>query len=301
MLESLRSDAATLHEWLLDRLDNDPGLADCQLRSQARAVSLTTAAGEEETAKVRSLARAGSELTDLFARIVLDCMCAAVNPPCAPCEDADVLLACLEVADCTVVRICNAERDYVLSGSALRYWLPTSLLRQGIECLCCGGEPGRDVARAESRGLAFAEAGFSTGEQVAAWPRTLLGVPDPIHLLRKVMEQSAAAPAARRRPAKRRTTQPPSRSSRLSSASPSSLSNWSSPRPASARWSANRRRGRRASRPRARRVRRVAVQRPDARRTQGPADAQGSSDTDAQPDTGAGTAGSDAPEGSDDS
>ena len=118
----------------LDRLDNDPALADCQLRSQARAVSLTTAAGEEETAKVRSLGRAGSELADLFARIVQDCICAAVNPPCAPCEDTDVLLACLEVADCTVVRICNAERDYVLSGSALRYWLPTSLLPRAVEC-----------------------------------------------------------------------------------------------------------------------------------------------------------------------
>ena len=90
------------------------------------AVSLTTAAGEEETAKVRSLGRAGSELADLFARIVQDCVCAAVNPPCAPCEDTDVPLACLEVADCTVVRICNAERDYVLSGTALRYWYPSS-------------------------------------------------------------------------------------------------------------------------------------------------------------------------------
>ena len=46
VLAALTSDAAVVLEWLLDRLDNDPTLADCELRSQAQALSLTTAGQE---------------------------------------------------------------------------------------------------------------------------------------------------------------------------------------------------------------------------------------------------------------
>ena len=192
VLAGLTSDAATLREWLLDRLDNDPALADCQLRSQARALSLTAAA-EGETSELRVLGRAGSELAELIAGVLTDCICAALNPPCVSCEDTDVLLACLEVGDCTVVRICNAGRDYVISGSALRYWLPTGPLHEAVESFCCRAECGRDVARAEPGRLACAEAGFGTGGGTV-WD--LLSVPHPGHLLRDAMERAGAARAA---------------------------------------------------------------------------------------------------------
>ena len=39
VLAGLTSDAAAVLEWLLDRLDNDPALADCELRCQVQAVS----------------------------------------------------------------------------------------------------------------------------------------------------------------------------------------------------------------------------------------------------------------------
>lgn len=149
-LETIESDAAAVKEWLLDRLDSDPELSDCQLRSQVRAVSVTTKAEEEEAVKVRVLARAATELTSMFTRIVQDCVCRAVNPPCAPCADTDVPLACLEVADCTVVSICNAERDYVLSGPALRYWHPDVLPPEAAECSCGCGERRRDLSRPEA-------------------------------------------------------------------------------------------------------------------------------------------------------
>ena len=196
VLAALASDAAAVLEWLLGRLDNDPTLADCELRSRAQALRLATAA-ESEAQRIRSLGRAASELAELVARLVRDCICAAFDPPCAPCEDPDVLLACLEVCDCTVVRICNAERDYVVSGSALRYWLPTGPLREWLESFCCPSERCRDVARAEPGGLAFSEAGFRAGEPVAATPWDVLGLPDPGHMLRDAMERGAArvAPA----------------------------------------------------------------------------------------------------------
>jgi hypothetical protein len=195
VLADLNSDAAVVLEWLLNRLDNDPMLADCELRSRAQALSLSTTA-EDETPRIRSLGRAGSELAELVAGVVTDCICAALDPPCAPCEDTDVLLACLEVRDCTVVRICNAERDYVISGSALRYWLPAGLLHQGLEFLCCRPDRGRDVARIEPGRLAFSEAGFGTGEPAAAALRDLLGLPDATDLLRDAMERLGAVRAA---------------------------------------------------------------------------------------------------------
>lgn len=202
VLAALTSDTTTLLQWLLDRLDNDPTLADCELRSQAQALSPTTPA-KSETREIRSFALRASELAELVARIVNDCICAAFDPPCAPCEDTDVLLACLEVSDCTVVRICNAKRDYVISGPALRYWLPTGFLHEWLELSCCPPNIDRYVARAEPGSLAFSEAGFGAGGSTAATPWDLLELPDPVHLLHDMMERAGgarAAPAVRQPP-----------------------------------------------------------------------------------------------------
>jgi hypothetical protein len=194
LLGGLTSDAAAVHRWLLARLDSDPALADCELRLRVQAMSVTSSISEEAST-LRSLARAGSELVELFARTVTDCICVALNPPCASCEDTDVLLACLEVRDCEVVRICNAARDYVLSGSALRYWLPTGLLHQGVEFLCCRAEHGRDIVKAESGRLTFAEPGFEAGEPEAAVLWDLLGLSEPVDLLQNAMQRVGAAGA----------------------------------------------------------------------------------------------------------
>jgi hypothetical protein len=195
VLAALALDAATVLEWLLGRLDNDPALADCGLRSRAQALSLITPV-ESETQQIRSLGRAGSELDQLVAGVVGDSICAAFDPPCALCDDTDVLLACLEVCDCTVVRVCNAKRDYVISGSALRYWLPTGSLHEWLESFCCPPARGRDVTQAETGRLAFAEAGFGIGEPVTPTPWDLLELRDPAHILRDIMERAGAAWAA---------------------------------------------------------------------------------------------------------
>ncbi len=107
-----------------------------------------------------------------------------------------MLLACLEVCDCEVVRICNADRDYVISGSALRYWLPTGLLHQGVEAICCRAEASRDVARAEPGRLAFAEAGFGASEPAPGAPWELPGLPDAANLLLRTAQRLGAARAA---------------------------------------------------------------------------------------------------------
>ena len=106
-----------------------------------------------------------------------------------------MLLACLEVRDCEVVRICNAERDYVISGSALRYWLPTGLLHQGIEAVCCRTGADRAVT-AEPGKLVFAETGFAAGQPPAGQPWDVLGLPDAANLLAKAAERLGAARGA---------------------------------------------------------------------------------------------------------
>jgi hypothetical protein len=193
VLGRLISDAAAVQEWLLARLDSDPALADCELRSLVQAVPVT-AATKQEASTLRSVGRTGSQLVELFARIVTDCVCAALNPPCAPCEDTDVLLACLEVADCEVVRICNACRDYVISGSALRYWLPTGLLHQAVEAWCCPAER-RRPAKAETFELAFDDTGLGICESLPRVPWELLGLPDPGILLHEAAQRFCAGRA----------------------------------------------------------------------------------------------------------
>jgi hypothetical protein len=194
VLADLASDAAAVQEWLLTRLDSDPTLADCELRCLVQAVSVTREARQEASA-LRSQGRAASALSGLFARFVTDCICAALNPPCAPCDDTDVLLACLEVRDCAVVRICNAGRDYVISGSALRYWLPIGLLHEDIEAICCRVDTDRAV-KAEPGRLVFAETGFVAGQAAPGKPWDRLGLPDVANLLFGATERLGAGPAS---------------------------------------------------------------------------------------------------------
>jgi hypothetical protein len=62
----------------------------------------------------------------------------ALNPPCAPCEDTGVLLACLKVRDCEVIEICNLHRRFVMTPVALRYWSSFGAVERFAERLCCG-------------------------------------------------------------------------------------------------------------------------------------------------------------------
>lgn len=77
----------------------------------------------------------GASANTIRRLIELDCACAAINPPCPPCDDAGVLLACFEVDKCKVVKICNTVRQYVLAPSSLRYW---DLLDIPHPAICCG-------------------------------------------------------------------------------------------------------------------------------------------------------------------
>ncbi len=96
--------------------------------------------------------RSGREIIDIAGKqmgkaadaidyYLLDCKCAALNPPCPPCDDTGVLLACFEVDKCKVVRICNTVRQYVLAPTTLRYWEAIRYPYPGLDC--CGDKPRR--------------------------------------------------------------------------------------------------------------------------------------------------------------
>jgi hypothetical protein len=176
-----------IREWLLTRLDTDPPRSDCELRSLVAAVPVTSAT-TIDVSTVRSVGNASSQLVDLLIRYLVDCVCASLTPPCTPCADTDVLLACLEVQDCAVVRICNAERDYVLSGSALRYWLPIGSLHEYLESFCCSAKSHSGESETATVELTFQEVGFGADPAIGGtWE--LLGLPQPANLVDRVLQR----------------------------------------------------------------------------------------------------------------
>ncbi len=130
---SAARDLAAMREWLLCRVD-EAKLTDCKLRDELQAIAVPADGGLDSAA----FARIARQLLALLVRYLLDCICYALNPPCPPCDDRGVLLACLEVDDCEVCRICNLERTYVLSATAFRYWVPLfRWIGEVFEWLCC--------------------------------------------------------------------------------------------------------------------------------------------------------------------
>jgi hypothetical protein len=134
-------------DWALCWLEQRPG-THCR--------TLETLAGRPVPADEsgQALLDAATEVTAAVRQILLDCICAAVNPPCAPCDDEAVVLAKVAVDCCEVVEICDLARRYAITGTALRYWLPLEWLFCELEKACCGDadqvtqlDQARDVIR----------------------------------------------------------------------------------------------------------------------------------------------------------
>ena len=126
-----------IRDWLIERLSQSPFLSDCTLRERVYAVPLpmVTQASED---RARIVVAENRPLIEAFINYLRDCVCRVVNPACVPCDDAGVVLACLEVGDCEVVKVCNLERTFVISPAAVRYWLPPlQLLGNLFERFCC--------------------------------------------------------------------------------------------------------------------------------------------------------------------
>lgn len=133
-----------LRETLLDAVDRGV-VGDCKLRELLAKV----------TADAQLLASSTTILLEALKRYLCDCICAALNPPCPPCDDAGVLLACLKFEDCEVIEICNLERTLVLHWPAMRYWIPfLRMFGELLEKICCPIEvcESRESADSEQTG-----------------------------------------------------------------------------------------------------------------------------------------------------
>ena len=138
IVEESRNPFNEVRDWLIERLNNSPFLTDCTLRGRVFSMALPSFSQQIGDTGTRTLVSANRPLIEAFLDFLRDCICRALNPACEPCDDTGVLLACLEVEECKVVRICNLERDFVLSPAAVRYWLPPlKLIGNLAERLCC--------------------------------------------------------------------------------------------------------------------------------------------------------------------
>lgn len=109
----------------------------------------------------------------MYARIlqyIIDCICDALLVPCVECgEEEGVILACLTVHNGKVEKICNMERQFIIAGPALRYWLGPLYASFGnaMEYLCCEFDPddffGR-IFQPKTRGAMGAKVAFNRSE-----------------------------------------------------------------------------------------------------------------------------------------
>jgi hypothetical protein len=147
----LRTDLGRLRDWLLIRLETSAEVTSCALRADVAGIAVPLplpqqAQGDDGTVtagELKDLARAADQVYTALYRFVADLACGCLLPPPLGCTDTDVLLATVEVDDCTVVRICSAGREQVLpGGAAYGAWLPR--LPQLYELagrICCGPVP----------------------------------------------------------------------------------------------------------------------------------------------------------------
>ena len=156
---------AEAKEALLDRLDRSPQLTDCALRAEVAAIPVPSGAQIDESA----LTAAAQRLQRAFLRMLEDCICRALLPPCPPCDDTAVLLACVEVRDCKVVDICNLERRFVLTAPNFRYWFPVHAFGDLLERICCVGLTRRRTAESIAKPPlgGFRPAADGTGDTAA--------------------------------------------------------------------------------------------------------------------------------------
>jgi hypothetical protein len=94
---------------------------DCRLQDLIDGLAPTFEV-TTDASQVYRMQLASERAANAIERFMIDCMCAATNPPCPPCDDPAVLLARIDVDGCKVVRICNTVRRYVYAPSSLRYW-----------------------------------------------------------------------------------------------------------------------------------------------------------------------------------
>lgn len=112
----------------------------CTLAMDLAAIEATLPANMNDPDYEKKMMVALVKLFGYMAQYMIDCICDAMLVPCSSCDgDEGVLLACLTVKDCRVVKICNMARTQLLTGPSVRYWLQPvfSMFGKLLERVCC--------------------------------------------------------------------------------------------------------------------------------------------------------------------
>jgi len=129
-----------VRDWLFKHLDQPQTSTHCDLLCKVKDTPLPPRATGDQvySSAVGMFVSSSNSLTNAVEEVLRSCICDALNPQCPPCDDPGVLLACLTVENCNIKDICNLERDFVLSPTAIRYWIPEiQHLGEVIEKWCC--------------------------------------------------------------------------------------------------------------------------------------------------------------------
>lgn len=147
----LRLHLGLVREWLLIRLESSPELTSCELRTSVAQLVVPdplppVAQGDNGTVSAQELmdlARLCDSVYSALYQFIADRACASMLPPPVTCTDTDVLLAVVDVDDCTVTRICSGAREQVLpGGAAYGGWLgQLPYLRDLTDAVCCQPVP----------------------------------------------------------------------------------------------------------------------------------------------------------------
>jgi hypothetical protein len=171
--------------------------SDCRLPADLAAVRVPSKAQElyvrEEMVQLQGALDRSIRGAD---RLILDCLCGALLPECAACDDPGVLLACLTVADCKVVDVCNLRRRFVLAPASARYWGGMLFDRLGdqLEGLCCGEREGKSAMTATAARMPELQK-VAEVIRAASVRSDLASSFEELSSFRGVLERAVAAPA----------------------------------------------------------------------------------------------------------
>jgi hypothetical protein len=127
----------SMRDWLADRMEQQGG-THCTLLCTVNSVAMLPSRSAADTSTAKIAVIAGEVLVPAVQEVLRSCFCNALIPPCAPCDDTGVLLACLTVKDCKVTDICNLDRKFVITAPNLRYWFPEiGRMGEALEAWCC--------------------------------------------------------------------------------------------------------------------------------------------------------------------
>jgi hypothetical protein len=138
--DATRVGLCELYNAIVDLYTRDPMRTLCQLPPELQQIDCSEQ-GEDETSEAygQRLVAGVQGLLLLVVAYLRECLCHAINPPCAdPCDDR-ITLGCVTFRDGKVLDICNLRcRRYAGSFVSQRYWLPlVPAVMWVLGVLCC--------------------------------------------------------------------------------------------------------------------------------------------------------------------